>query len=200
MRHAASNRSARIGPVRRASQSMSTGGRARRRLQESSSLDITSVPARTLVRHPNERSPDRTSTRPSARSSKVRAGHATVHKERSADRRIGPSRSVLATAASADRSSARSEGGRRASRVDRASRRARLAASVWLLRCLSPRSYATATPELGERGGCRGSPRRWTPPGPVWAMAAAGPPSRSAPWSVQPPTSTLAHDVPRINI
>jgi len=152
---------------------MNTGGRARRRLRVvlpghhlHSGADV--------VRHPNERS---RSDEPKAVSEEPEGPSRSRHRPtRRAERRpaIGPSRRCPRDGRF-DRPELRPPWGRRrASRGDRASRWARLAASVWLLRCLSPpvmcdprrRSWRSAACAAGARtGGFRPArPGRWRRP------------------------------------
>lgn len=178
MRHAASNRSARIGPVRRAS--ADGHRRARSPPAQESSLDITSVPARTLS---------------ATRTSEVgRNEPAAVSEEPD-----GPSRSRCrpsedgAPTGELDR---RGESSRRPGRPARAPPAQRVAAR---LACRSrietsaigsvcvvvkvPVAAAMCDRNAGAEGNtadAAGARAGGTPPGPNWAMAAAGPPSRSA--------------------
>ena len=187
------NRSARIGPGPARNCVLSTGGRARRRLRVvlgghhlHSGADV--------VRHPNERSPDRTRLAVDEEPERFRAGHATAHEERSADRRSDRSRRCPRERSSRPgRSSTRS--GERLARlaIDRASREARLAASMWVGKVrLSPRTAMDPGAGAGwVAADCRGSPCRRAPPCPTWAMAAAGP-WGTTPFPARPPTQTLA--------
>jgi hypothetical protein len=159
-------RSTRIGPVRRASRDEHRRARSPP-AQSSSSLDITSVPARTwsATRTSEARiGRDWPSTRKPER---IRAGHATAPEERKLDRQSDRSRSrprdgrlspAGAPPAPVERSARLA--------IDRASREARLAASKcgWKGAAVAADRYGSRRRRRVGRGFSRGSPCRWTPP------------------------------------
>jgi hypothetical protein len=176
-----------------------TGGHARRRLRVRPFSGHHLHSGADVVRHQERTEPRQASQAVSEGSRRVRAGHATALTKSGAPTGDSDRRGdVLATAGSTGQGSARARGGRRASLGDRASRWARLAASVWLLRCLSPRSDEIATPGLKEHGLAVRARTGGFRPRPTWAMAAAGP-SEVCAASARPPPTTLDRNVPRIN-
>jgi len=127
-----------------------------------------------VVRHPNERSPDRTRL---AVDEEPEDSNRSRHRPRGAERQ--PAFGSFEEVSSGTVVSARPELHPirwRLARlaIDRASRKRDMAASMWLVRCgCRRRSKATAAPALVGRGLRRGSLCRRAPPCPTWAMAAA---------------------------
>jgi hypothetical protein len=192
-RHAASESIAEDRPGSDAQLLSSTGGRARRRFSGRPSVDITSSPARTWsATRMSEAQIGR--DWPSTRNPKIRAGHATAHEERSANRRSDRSRRCPRKRSSRPGRSSTQSGERLARlAIDRASRKRDMAASMWLVRCgCRRRSKATMAPALVGRGLRRGSLCRRAPPCPTWAMAAADRKWVTTPIPVRPPAKTLA--------
>ena len=172
-RHAASGSIDEDRPGSDAQLLLSTGGRARRRF--SGRPRWTSPPFRRGRGPPPERAKprsDETGRRRGAR--RVRAGHATAHEERSADRRSDRSRRCPRERSSRPgRSSTQS--GERSARlaIDRASGSAIGSVYVWLVRCGCRRRSAIPAPALTwsrlAAGACAGGllharPGRWRRP------------------------------------
>ena len=155
---------------------LSTGGRARRRF--SGRPRWTSPPFRRadVVRHANERSPDRTRL---AVDEEPEDSSRSRHRPRGAERQ--PAFGSFEEVSSGTVVSARPELHPirwRLARlaIDRASRKRDMAASMWLVRCgCRRRSKRPRRRRWVGRGLRRGSLCRRAPPCPTWAMAAAGP-------------------------
>ena len=161
-------------------------------VQWSSSVDITSIPARTWSA--TSRSEAQIG-RDSAVDEEPEDSSRSRHRPRGAERR--PAFGSFEEVSSGTVVSARPELHPirwRLARlaIDRASRKRDMAASMWLVRCgCRRRSKATAAPALVGRGDCRGSLCRRAPPCPTWAMAAADRSWVTTPMPVRPPDKTV---------
>jgi hypothetical protein len=196
VRHAASNRSARIGPVRRAS--ADEHRRARSPPAQESSLDITSVPARTLVRHPNERS---RSDEPAAVSEEPEGPSRSRHRPRGTKRRPVIWTVEGVSSRRPDRPARAPPAQRLAARLACRSRIEMSAIGSVCVVVKVPVAAVMCDRNAGAEGsavdaaGARAGGLRHARMG----VGGGWPAVRSAPGWVQPPTLTLVRDAPRFN-